>query len=172
MAVKSLSFRSIFLTPILALLFAGTVACGGAEDEPEAIAPSESPRLLVDYQYGDAIARSQLRVYSDGAVMRTEVVCCPSRVEPVIERQLSPAALAELEESIMLARVGTLHVEADDLADSPSKEGELVAFAADGDKVTIRSVARDPYRFAVNDAPESTKIVELVNGLARQKLPR
>lgn len=167
-----MSLRSLFF--VAAVSLTALAGCSGNANQDDIQTDTTDARLVIDYRYGDAITRSGIRIFDNGVVVRTEAHCCPSRLEPVIAPPLSADQVQTLIADIDELSQAQIHVEEKDEDDSHVKDpsGELVAFDSSGKKVTIRAVARAPYRFQANASPKSKKIVDLVNGLARQKMPR
>lgn len=163
------------LRPLLiaCLLAASAVACTnetagpGASAEP---ASEQASRLVVEYKYGNRITESTVRIYENGVVVRTESSCCPGRIDPVLTAPLEASRVTAL-----LADIERVDDSADDEDEidalSPKAaraEGELTVVKSSGRRVTLRAFG-DKTR--VNTSPRSRAIVDLVNGLARQKMP-
>lgn len=167
-----MSLRSLFF--IAAVSLTALAGCSGSASQDEVQTDTTDARLVIDYRFGDAITRSGIRIFDNGVVLRTEAHCCPSRLEPVIAPPLGADQVQSLIADIEDLSQAQIEIEekAEDETHVKDPSGELVAFDSAGKKVTIRAVARAPYRFQANASPKSKKIVDLVNGLARQKMPR
>jgi hypothetical protein len=169
-----LALRSLLIVAAAALSVFTTACSGASSGDETGPTSSREARLVVDYQYGDAITGSEMRIFDNGVVVRTERACCPSQVEPVIAAPLTHEQIESLLADIEDASRAQVELQ-NKAAPSPQADeaaGELVAFNAEGQKVTIRTIEREPYRFHTNASPRSQEIVDIVNGLVRDKMPR
>ncbi len=161
--------RTFFLFSLVGLLAS---ACSSAPDVAEdGMAASEDElkgaRPLVEYDYGNQITRSSLKILADGTVKHGENVCCPHRTVPVPEKKLSATTLQALEGWIQSASKGELKVSSGSPTSMGSRSGTLVATTRQGKKVNVRAIERSNTaggfdKVTSNLAPEVEDILALV----------
>ena len=64
--------------------------------------------LLLDYQYGNQIFGSYLKIYSDGRISHEERTCCAPRTDEIKEKSLTKEEISALKNLITVAALGKI----------------------------------------------------------------
>jgi hypothetical protein len=137
---------------------------------------ADTSHVIVEYNYGNQIIRSALKIYSDGRVEGKEIE--HYRVKKSIEAQFSESDLARLKISIENASSGDYQEKYGSHTTLGSRSGSLIVHTMSKKSVPIRIIERavstQPYpkdTVTINLSPDARWIEERVLSFVETKMP-
>lgn len=128
---------------------------------------AKSTATLVEYDFGNQITRSALKIFSDGTIEHSERICCPPTSKPVPEVKLTVKELDQLNEWIEDSQEGEIKIAKGGPTTMGSSSGTLYAYNQKKQKVALRIVERDQEigksnKVSYNDSRPAASIQKLV----------
>ncbi len=130
---------------------------------------------IIEYNYGNQITGSSLKIFKDGTIEHAERKCCPPRTEHISTEKLSQPILDNL---LQLIEAISGSPQAEFKAGQSglgSSTGNLYAFNSNGQKFNIRTIGfgdgvPGPFLIQFNTAAESRQIEKFVSVMVLRKM--
>ena len=129
-------------------------------------------KLQLQYEYGNQIFGSYLKIYEDGKISHQERTCCPPNTNEIKEDPLKPSQLISLKKSISAASLGKILTKSCAGA-MGERYGSFTVFTANEEYILRADRLSETNCIALyNAAPEITELEKLVYKYVKVQAPK